>query len=383
MKSIKICLMIDQAFLGGGQKNVLALAEGIDRSLFEVTVCSRPDGPLLDALEQKGIPHFPIPFRKRLSLRLISQVREFMREGGFDILHTHGGVAGFYGRKAARASRVPVLVHTFHGIHYLHYPMRIPRAAFISLDRQQSRYTDAVICVSDFVREQSLAHRLVPEDKLVVIRNGIDFDPPLPRDSEDLRIQVSRLRLDSARPLVGTVARLDPVKGLPALLEAAPRVRDRHPHVRFVIVGGGPEKDRLTALSRDLGAQEFVHFQGERTDAFSWMQRFDVFVLPSLQEALPYVILEAAALAKPVVASDVGGIRELVKNRETGLLVPPGDIEALADAVIRLADDPDLAHSLGKELKASLSEEYSLPRMLQQTQDLYLRLYRQKRGGRD
>jgi glycosyltransferase involved in cell wall biosynthesis len=380
VKPIKTCLMIDRAFLGGGQKNVLALAEGLDRSLFEVTVCSRPDGPLREALQHRGIPHRPIPFRKRFSFRLISDVRALLREGGFDILHTHGGVAGFYGRRAARASRVPVVIHTFHGIHYLHTHALAPRAAFIALDRRLSRHSDAVICVSDSVRDQSLAYRLVPEDKLTVIRNGIDFDLVLPSESEEFRTQASRLGLDSARPLIGTVARLDPVKGLPVLLKAAPRIRSQHPAARFVIVGDGPEKAHLVALTQELRAREYVHFLGERADALSWMGRCDVFVLPSLQEALPYVILEAAALAKPVVASEVGGIRELVKNQETGLLVPPGDPAALADAVIRLTEDPDLAQSLGRKLRSSLSEEYSLSRMLQQTQDLYLRLCQQKRG---
>jgi glycosyltransferase involved in cell wall biosynthesis len=147
-----------------------------------------------------------------------------------------------------------------------------------------------------------------------------------------------------------------------------------------VIVGGGPERDRLLSLSRELRVQDFVHFLGERDDVLSWMSRFDVFVLPSLQEALPYVILEAGALAKPVIASEVGGIRELVKNGETGLLVPPGDIDALADALVRLAEDPDLARDLGRRLRLSLSEEFSLSRMLQQTRDLYLRLSRQKLG---
>jgi glycosyltransferase involved in cell wall biosynthesis len=110
------------------------------------------------------------------------------------------------------------------------------------------------------------------------------------------------------------------------------------------------------------------------------MRRFDVFALPSLQEALPYVILEAAALEKPVVASEVGGLRELVRSGQTGLLVPPGDAEALAEAVIRLTEEPDHARDIGRSLRISLSKEFSLSRMLEQTQDLYLRLHRQKLG---
>ncbi len=371
MKPFKVCLMIDRAFLGGGQKNVLALAEGLDRARFVVTVCSRPDGPLAEAVRAGGGAHFAVPFRRRYDRRILGRIRTFLREEGFDILHTHGGVAGFYGRWAARPLRVPVVIHTFHGIHYLHDTNPALRAVFVALERRLSRKTDAVVCVSDSVRDLSRAHRLVPEDRLTVIKNGIDFDRPLPSESEDIRSIVSGLGLESARPLIGTVARLDPVKGLAVLLRAVPRIRERLPSARLVIVGGGADRARLETLARELEIRECVHFLGERTDAPAWMGRFDVFVLPSLQEALPYVILEAAALEKPVVVSEVGGIRELVRNEETGLLVPPGDPEALAAAVIRLAEDPALAASLGKKLRSALSQEYTLSRMVRQTEDLY------------
>jgi glycosyltransferase involved in cell wall biosynthesis len=380
VKPLKVCLMIDRAFLGGGQKNVLALTERLDRARFETTVCSRHDGPLAEAVRAAGNTHFAVPFRKRYDRRILGRIRTFLREGGFDILHTHGGVAGFYGRRAARPARVPVVIHTFHGIHYLRCQNPALKAALIVLERRLSRNTDAVMCVSDSVRDLSLAYRLVPEDMLTVIKNGIDFDLAHPSESDDLRSLVLRLDLDSASPLIGTVARLDPVKGLPILLRAVPRILQRLPSARLVIVGSGPERARLDALARDLEVQGCVHFLGERTDAPAWMGRFDMFVLPSLQEALPYVILEAAALEKPVVASEVGGIRELVRTEETGLLVPPGDPEALAAAVIRLAEDRSLGEGLGKKLRAVLSQEYTLSRMVEQTQDLYLRIYQKKLG---
>jgi len=366
--------MIDRAFLGGGQKNVLALAEGLDCARFVVTVCSRPDGPLAEAVRAGGGAHFAVPFRRRYDRSVLGRIRTFLREEGFDILHTHGGVAGFYGRWTAHSLRVPVVIHTFHGIHYLYDTNPALRAVFVALERRLSRKTDTVVCVSDSVRDLSRAHRLVPEDRLTVIKNGIDFDRPLPSESEDIRSIVSGLGLELARPLIGTVARLDPVKGLAVLLKALPRIRERLPSARLVIVGGGADRARLETLARALEIRECVHFLGERTDAPAWMGRFDVFVLPSLQEALPYVILEAAALEKPVVASEVGGIRELLRNEETGLLVPPGDPKTLATAVIRLAEDPALAASLGKKLRSTLSQEYTLSRMVRQTEDLYLRL---------
>ncbi len=378
MKAHKILLMIDRAFLGGGQQNLLALAERLDRALFAVTVCSEGQGPLVEMVRERGIAHRDMPFRKGLSRTLFRTVRAYMRQSGFDIVHTHGGVAGLYGRWAARAARVPVLVHTLHGIHYLHDRNPVRRAALIALEKRSSRFTDAVVCVSEHVRRQSLECGLVPESKLVLIKNGIDFDLPVPPESEEFRATVTRLELDSAAPLIGSVARLDRVKGLATLIKAAPLIRARLPRARIVVVGSGPEEKRLKGLARSLSLDAFVVFVGERRDALNWMMRMDVFTLPSLHEALPYVLLEAAAMEKPVAASDVGGIRELVSDGESGRLVPPRDPERLAAAVIRLAEDRELSRRMGKNLRSALCGEHALARMVGSTQDLYLNLS----GGR-
>jgi glycosyltransferase involved in cell wall biosynthesis len=374
MKTHKILLMIDRSFLGGGQQNLLALAERLDRPVFEVTVCSEGQGPLVDILREKGIVHRALPFRKGLSCTLFRQVRDYLRHSGFDIVHTHGGVAGLYGRWAARAAGVPVIVHTFHGIHYLHDWNPARRAALIALEKKFSGFTDAVVCVSEYVRRQSLRYGLVPESKLVLIKNAIDFDLQLPPESEEFRLLATRLGLDTAAPLIGSVARLDRVKDLATLVRAAPLIRTELPRARIVVVGGGPEEKRLSHLSHSLDLQNFVVFTGERRDALNWMARMDVFVLPSRHEALPYVLLEAAALEKPVAASDVGGIRELVNDGETGWLFPPHDPKRLAAAVIRMAEDRKMGQRMGKNLRSALCGEYALAHMVRRTRDLYLHL---------
>ncbi len=177
----KICLMIDQAFLGGGQKNLLALAENLDRSVYEVHVCSRPDGPLKDSLRELGVPHHALPFKKNISRKTFGLTRALIHEQSFDLIHTHGGVAGFYGRWAARSLQATLLVHTFHGIHFVFYRNPLLKAALSALEKKLADFTDAVICVSEYVRDLSLQYRLVPENRLVVIKNGIDFASKPPR----------------------------------------------------------------------------------------------------------------------------------------------------------------------------------------------------------
>jgi glycosyltransferase involved in cell wall biosynthesis len=244
------------------------------------------------------------------------------------------------------------------------------------MEKRFSRFTDGVICVSNFVDAQCRRHRLVPDHKRHIIKNGIDFDVEAPKLREDSRKAAAGIGIGSDGLWIGTVARLDPVKGLDVLLASVPPVMRRVPEARFVVVGGGPELGRLQGLAARLGVSGSVHFVGERADALAWMDLFDIFVLPSRQEALPYTILEAAALRKPVAATAVGGIPELLAHEQTGLLAEPGRSEPLAEALIRLAEDADLRRRLGGSLRDSLEEEYSLSRMLTQTRDLYLRLHR-------
>ena len=172
------------------------------------------------------------------------------------------------------------------------------------------------------------------------------------------------------------MARLHRQKGISFLLKAAGKIQEVIPDVKIVIVGGGPWQDRLNRLNQELQHSDCVRILGERSDAYDLLALFDVFVLPSLWEGLPYVLLEAAALGKPVVATDVDGPRELIKNGETGLLVPSSDPASLAQAVITLLRDREKASKLGANFKRDLSQKYTLSHMVKQTQELYERLYR-------
>ena len=378
MHKIKVLEMIDQPFLGGGQINLLSLAESLDKEKFKVSVCSQAGGPLGEALKARNIPHFPANLIKKFSPRTLKNIKTLLRESRFDILHTHGGVAGFYGRWAAHRVGTPVIVHTLHGIHYLHYRNIFLKYAYVLLERWFSRFSDALIFVSGADREKGIRHRLSAQNKMEVIKNGIDFSQLKSLGKhEDLKKCREKILGDiSTGPLVGTVARLHRQKGISFLLKAAGKIQEVIPDVKIVIVGGGPWQDRLNRLNQKLQHSDCVRILGERPDAHDLLALFDVFVLPSLWEGLPYVLLEAAALGKPVVATDVDGSRELIKNGETGLLVPSSDPAGLAQAVITLLLDREKASALGANFKRDLSQKYTLSHMVEQTQELYERLYR-------
>jgi len=376
MKKLKVLEMIDRPFLGGGQAVLLALARHLDRARFEVAVCAQGGGPLEEEVRKIGLDFWPASFRRRPSLRPVRDVRRHLAANGVDILHTHGGVAGVFGRMAARAAGTPVIVHTIHGIHYLHYRNPVMKKAFILLERFLSRKTSAVVFVSIADLMQAAKYRLAKPDRLRLVRNGA-AGPPESDPGRNRRIFELRLKFRS--PLVGSVARLHRQKGVADLIQAADPILRGCPEATIVVAGGGPLESRLRKDVVRRGLDRRVLLLGERADAGDLMSLFDVFVLPSLWEGLPLVLIEAAALGKPIVATRIDGTSEVIRDGETGLLVPSRDPGALAEAVLGLLRDPDRARGLGERARKEIPPAFSLDRMIAETEKLYLDLAAGKR----
>jgi glycosyltransferase involved in cell wall biosynthesis len=370
MKKLRVMEMIDKPVLGGGPAALLLLAEHLDRGLFEVFVCSGGEGPLAEQARQKGIAVIRAPLDKKLHSRSRQEIASVLKEWKIDILHTHGGVAGLHGRAAARLAGIPAVIHTLHGIHYLHYRNPFLRRLYVLLERRHSRFTDrlVLVCQSDLRRAKK--HRLAPEGKLKVILNGLDFRPA--PGSDDLARKRNELRWASGGAIVGTVARLHRQKGVIHLLRAGRKILNAVPASRIVAVGDGPQADKMRREAVRLGLGERCLFLGAREDATALMALFDIFVLPSLWEGLPFVLMEAAGLGKPIVATAVDGVPEILEDGRTGVLVPPGDPEALAAAVIRLLRDRDEAGRLAERARSLVPSRFPLSRMVEQTQNLYL-----------
>jgi glycosyltransferase involved in cell wall biosynthesis len=375
MKKIRVLEMIDQPFLGGGQINLLSLARNLDREKFEVFACSREGGPLVEEIKKNDLQHVPVPFSKRIGRKIVREIKTILADNKIDVLHTHGGIAGFYGRWAAWKCRTPVIVHTLHGIHYLHYRNFLLKHFFIFLERYFSRFTSAVIFVSEADKEKGIKFKLAPEEKMFIIKNGIDLSAFKEEDRLNSKSEMRKeVMLESFQPLVGTVARLHRQKGIPYLLKAAKIISQVFPRIKILIIGGGPLSQKLERMARRLDVKEYVWFMGERKDAQDLTSLFEVFVLPSLWEGLPYALMEASVLGKPIVATDVDGNREIIEDGKTGILVPARNPEKMAEAVIRLLRDKSLASKLGERAKA-IPQRFSLSRMVEETQGLYLKLF--------
>ena len=375
MRKIRVLEMIDRPSLGGGQAALLALASHLDKERFEALISARDGGPLADDARHLGLGFLPVPFKKTFSPSMTRKIRRILVENEIDILHTHGGIAGLFGRRAAGKSKTPVVIHTLHGIHYLHYRNKALRYLHILLERHLSRRTDAVIFVSEADLRAGEQHKLVPGAKRILIKNGIDSARFEETEAFEKTKRELKWKLKLDPPIVGTVARLHRQKGIIDLMRAAGHIHRGLPEAKIVVVGGGPLERTLRIEAKKLDLQRFFVILGERREARELLSLFDVFVLPSLWEGLPLALLEAAAMGKPLVATNIDGVREVIRDGETGLLVPPSNPEKLAEAILRLLRDKDLAHKLGENAKATIPPSFPLSKMIDETEQLYLRLF--------
>jgi glycosyltransferase involved in cell wall biosynthesis len=267
-------------------------------------------------------------------------------------------------------------VHTPHG-HAFHDYLGAPASAALqAVERGLTRWTDQVICLTDGERGDYLDLRIGPPERFVIIHSGVDVDRFRRRPPQD-PARRSALGLPTDGPLVGCVARLVPVKGVHVLLEAVPQIRAAVPGATLVFVGDGPLRAELERRSESLGLNGATVFLGLRHDIAELLPLFDVLVLPSLNEGMGRVVVEAQASGRPVVASRVGGIQDLVTHGQTGLLVPPADANALSSAIIECLTNPALAESLARQARAGV-DAYGIAPMISEIDRLYVRLLRER-----
>jgi glycosyltransferase involved in cell wall biosynthesis len=312
-------------------------------------------------------------------LRALLGLRRIMRDWRPAIVHTHTAKAGMLGRVAARLSRVPAVVHTFHG-HVLHgYFSPAKTAFFRRLETRLAGYADALVAVSDEVKNDLVRYGVAPAERIRVIPLGLELAHlagPLPRG--ELR-RAAEFADDA--PLVGMVGRLVPIKDAPTFLHAARRVRAARPDVRFALVGDGDERLALERLSGEQGLDGALHFAGWRSDLRPVYGDLDVVVNASRNEGTPVALIEAMAAGRPVVATGVGGTPDLLGGGARGQLVPPGDPEALAHAILETVDDPKAAVERARAARAHVLSRHSVERLVRDVDALYRELADRRRAA--
>ena len=375
-------LEILEATTGGTRRHLNDLVSHLDRKRFHVSVlCSTKRNKAfvgdVERMRREGIEVKIVPMVRAIwpLADLISFVRILLhiRINKYDIVHTHSSKAGMLGRLAARLAGVPRIIHTPH---VFPFQMRVAhwrQAWYSRLERLAAGLTDAFICVSRQEQQVAIEQCLASEKKFVVIENGIDI--PGSTDAAEVAHQRSILRAEHSigpgAPVVATVGRFARQKGHRYLIEAVFRAREQFPALKLVLAGGGRETHAIQSQIHHLGLEDATTILGECENSTVVHRMADIVVLPSLWEGLPYVLIEAMAAGKAIVASGVGGVTDAVTDGENGLLIPPGDVDALAGALVCLLGDPELSERLGMNARATAVERYGIENMINRLEKVY------------
>jgi len=356
---------------GGAENHLLALFTHADQRAFrfEAAVLTG-EGELLPALRATGAQVHLIHARGRVDPWALQRLVKVLRAGDFDIVHSHLFRADLYAGLAVAqlGDARPLLVSTRHNDDRFFLNPFVGIAHYLLSGRQ-----DMIIAISDHVGRFTIARGVREPGRVRRVYHGLDIPDAQEQERERQRIR-AELGIPADAFLIGNVGRLAPQKGQRHLVEAMPLLLERVPRAHAAIAGGGDLEEFLRDLALELRVSEHVHVLGPRQDVPALMQALDVFAMPSIWEGFGLVLLEAMAAARPVVASHVATIPEVVVDGETGLLVPAGDEVALADALAQLADDPQLAQRLGQAGQDRLRRRFSIDKMVGDTELLYREL---------
>jgi glycosyltransferase involved in cell wall biosynthesis len=312
-------------------------------------------------MRKRSIPVLLFQNRRSYDVKLFSSLVTAIRQEGIDLIHSHEFFMNSYGAMASMLTGVPLLA-TVHGRNY--YGDRLRRRVMY---RAVSRWA-CLVAVCEATKEYLVEHVGVARGRVRVVYNGVEVD-------EIPAIKAKGVHGSSHRsPTIATVGRLSPVKGHSHLLLAARELVQRWRDLRVLIVGKGRLEGVLRQQVVDLGLSKNVIFTGHLEDVSALWNHVDAFILPSLSEGMPLSLLEAMAAGVPPVATRVGGVVEAIEDGKTGLLVPAGDSQALAEAIRRLLEDQTLANEIGKSARQTVAGRFSLPRMVQAYHEIYAEL---------
>lgn len=357
----------------GGMKNhLLALTGASDRERFAHMVAC-PPGSLAESLAGRGVRTFCVPLKGELSpgedLWAIKILASLFKTNGVDVVHAHGSKAGLVGRLAAKLAGVPAVVFTVHNsIFYEEWP-RWKKGLFALSERVLAGFTDRIITVSNHLRGEIMSREKISPEKIVTIYNGIE--PEEFNRVPDRNYLHEIAGIPAGKKIVGTVARLAPQKGVGGFIKAAAVVASDIKDAVFLVAGDGPLRAGLEKEAAAPGLTGRVFFIGERRDIDRIMPCLDLFVLASVTEGMPLAVLEAMAACRPVVATRVGGVPEIITDGVNGLLVKPGDVAGLAAAIRKLVGDREMSGALGKEGRKRVLRDFTVGNMARRTESLY------------
>jgi len=358
---MKVLHIISSSGMYGAERVILNLSRRLNGSGHTAMLgifqhANQSENPLFGAAVAEGLESHLIPCRGQIDLSSVRVLRSLVRSTGADVLHAHGYKADIYSRFAIRHHEIPI-VSTCHNW----LDTDIATRLYGWIDRFLLRQFPQVVAVSVGVQER-LIRSGISQKRVSIIRNGVEVDAF--RCRESLSSGVMPL-------IVGFAGRLSVEKGADLFLRAAAAVHERFPGVRFVIAGDGPEREELETLMDQLSLRAFVSMPGRCDDIASFYASLDVLASTSRTEGMPMGLLEAMASCLPIVATDVGDVSNLVRDGETGFLVPPGDLGQIENGIIKLLQDSSLRDKFGAAGRTLVAREFSAEAMAKQYLDVY------------
>jgi len=372
---IKI-LYILEATSGGTQKHVIDIAKKIDKSIFQIDIIFSTSRNKNFVQESRGIFNrtYGLPIRRSASFTDISNIlkmRQIIKQNNYDIVHCHSTKAGFVGRMAALVSRHPNVIYSPHGFMFCDNRIPLKRFLYLNLEKYLGYLTQKLIAVSGSERDLAIQHNIVPNKKIITLYNSID-----PTDFDDYSYinRVPEKLKDGSEIILGTVGRLYYQKDPITLIKSFKIINDRFPNTKLIMVGDGPLEQVCIKLIDKLGLKTKIRLAGYQKNSKAYYKMFDIFMLSSHYEGLPYALLEAMCVGIPSVGTNVVGIKDLILHGETGFLAEEEDYNGLADSVISLLNNPQLLSDFSENAKRMTRENFNFNNGIIKYQEFYTSL---------
>lgn len=366
--------VFDNMEFGGGERVFAQIINRLSGKRYNIMVACLPTGAFIEKIEGSGAQIKSIDMRNRFNPGVILRLANLMKREKIDIVHSQGARADFFARIAAKLAGVPIVVSTVpmpvEGFDV--HPIR--KLIYKAFNRFSECFVDRFIVVSDALEKMMIEKHRIDPQRVVKIYNGIEKDEYCLTDEEIAYRRIifrkkSDLREDI--PVVGVIGRLVWQKGFKYFIDAIPDVLKEFKKARFLLVGEGELKDELKQESQKLKLEDKIIFTGFRSDIKDILSSIDILVIPSLREGLPVILLEAMAMMKPIVATEIEGIMEILEDGVAGSLVPPGNTNALKKAIIYMLTHKDKALQMGLSARKIVEERFGVDIMVQKVEEVY------------
>ncbi|MEK9627947.1 MAG: glycosyltransferase [Nitrospinota bacterium] len=371
---MKLAIISGTTAPGGGPRQIYGLLEKLDRNEWNLMMCTRKDGAYWEKFMSLGITPYDLVLRK-LSLSTFLELLKILRKEKPDLIHTHGKGPGLYGRLAGRLLGIPV-VHTFHGFQYKLLPL-FNKLFYLMVENFLTLITRHHIFVGNGEKANAKILWFLNDSNSTVINNGIDLDSIQNLAPANIAFSSMGLRGLEEEKVFATLSRVSPEKGLMTLLEGFAEAKKVVPHIRLIIIGDCPAEhkkyiEKVKQYIEANGLSESVKLLGAREDALELIKCADYYISPSQSEGLPYNLLEALAMKKPVIATDIPGNNDIVRKSVEGLLVPANSVKPLANAILNmLALGSEEHQAMAQNGVVRIRDEFSQTSMVEKTVALY------------